>query len=205
MKLFFAPGTCSLAPHIILHEAGIAHEREKVDLKTKQCASGDYRSINPKGSVPSVQLDNGEVLTEGPAILQYLADMNSQGTLIPKNGTWDRYRLQEWLNFITSEIHKGFTPLFGADRMVPSSEGNQQLKAFVKEALGKKFTLLAQTLEKQPFLMGEMFTVADAYLFTCLSWAPKVGIDLKAWPSIDKFMARIADRPKVQAALKAEA
>ena len=204
MKLFFAPGVCSLAPHIVLHEAGVKHTSEKVDLKTKQYSGGDYRKINPKGSVPTLQLENGAYLTEGPAILQYIADQKPESNLVPKAGTWARYQAQEWLNFITSEIHKGFVPLFAADRWVANKEGNEQLKASAKEALGIKITFVAEKLGEQPYLMGQSFSVADAYLYTCLRWSSRVGIDLKHWPAIEKFMDRVSARPMVQAALKAE-
>ena len=204
MKLYYSPGVCSLAPHIALHEAGVPHTSEKVDLKTKQFSGGDYRKINAKGSVPTLQLDNGDCLTEGPAILQYIADQKPESNLVPKAGTWDRYRAQEWLNFITSEIHKGFVPLFAADRWVANKEGNEQLKASAKEALGNKISYLAEILEAHPYLMGANFSIADAYLYTCLRWSDRVGIDLQRWTAIAKFMDRVSARPMVQAALKAE-
>ncbi len=197
MKLYYSPGTCSLSPLIALHEAGIAVELVKVDLKTRTTASGDdYLAINPKGYVPALQLNNGEVLTEGPAILQYVADLAPASNLAPANGTLARVRLQETLNFIGSEIHKGFSPLFN-----PAAPA--EWKTLVRENLGKRFDYLSRRLEKSPYLQGQQFSIADGYLFTVLGWCQWVEIDLARWPVLTAYCANIAERPKVQAALAA--
>ena len=198
MKLFFSPGACSLSPHIALLEAGLPFTTQKVDTKTKQLdGGGDFWSINGKGYVPLLQLDNGEYLSEGPAIVQYIADLKPETGLAPKAGTMERYRLQEWLNFITSEIHKGFSPLFDPT-LAP------EVKQFFKDKLGKRFDWLATQLEGKSYLTGEQFTVADGYLFTVLNWCQWVGIDLAKWPVLKDYQARVSARPKVQEALKAE-
>lgn len=198
MKLFFSPGACSLSPRIALLEAGIAFTTQQVDTKTKQLAGGgDFWPINGKGSVPVLQLDNGEYLTEGPAIVQYIADQKPESGLAPKAGTMARYRLQEALNFITSEIHKGFSPLF--DETL-SADAKQNFK----DKLGKRFDWLSKQLEGKTYLLGESFTVADGYLFTVLNWGQWVGVDIAKWPVLVAFQARVSARPKVQEALKAE-
>jgi glutathione S-transferase len=198
MKLYYSPGACSLAPHILLQESKAKYTLEKVDLKTKITEKGeDFKKINPKGYVPTLQLDNGEVLTEGPAIMQYIADQAPTSKLAPAAGTMARYRLQEWLNFITSEIHKGFSPLFNP--AVPDV-----YKIMVKENLGKRFDYLSEKLTKNNFLMGNDFTAPDAYLYTTLTWPGYVGIDLNRWPSLQAFVKRVGDRPAVKAAHAAE-
>ena len=198
MKLYYSPGACSLAPHILLQESKAKYTLEKVDLKTKITEKGeDFKKINPKGYVPTLQLDNGEVLTEGPAIMQYIADQAPTSKLAPAAGTMARYRLQEWLNFITSEIHKGFSPLFNP--AVPDA-----YKTMVKENLGKRFDYLSDKLTKNNFLMGNDFTAPDAYLYTTLTWSGYVGIDLSRWPSLQAFVKRVGDRPAVKAAHAAE-
>ena len=198
MKLFFSPGACSLSPRIALTEAGLDFTTQKVDTKTKQLdGGGDYWAINPKGYVPLLQLDNGEYLSEGPAIVQYIADQKPESGLAPKAGTMERYRLQEWLNFITSEIHKGFSPLFDAT-LAPEA------KQVFKDKLGKRFDYLSKQLEGKQYLMGDQFTVADGYLFTVVNWCQWVGIDLAKWPVLAAYQARVSARPAVQAALKAE-
>ena len=198
MKLYYSPGACSLAPHILLQESKAKYTLEKVDLKTKITEKGeDFKKINPKGYVPTLQLDNGEVLTEGPAIMQYIADQAPTSKLAPAAGTMARYRLQEWLNFITSEIHKGFSPLFNP--AVPDA-----YKIMVKENLGKRFDYLSDKLTKNNFLMGNDFTAPDAYLYTTLTWSGYVGIDLNRWPSLQAFVKRVGDRPAVKAAHTAE-
>ena len=198
MKLYYAQGACSLSPHIVLREAGLPVELEKVDLSTKVTASGEnFAAINPKGYVPVLQLTTGELLTEGPAIVQYVADQNSDSRLAPKSGTLERYRLQEWLNFITSELHKSFGQLFNKD--IPA-----ETKALVTERLFKRFDFLTTVLADKQYLMGEQFTVADAYLFTVLNWHKFLKIDLSRWPALAAYHGRVAARPKVQEALKAE-
>jgi glutathione S-transferase len=202
MKLYFSPGSCSLSPHIALREAALPFELEKVDLRSKEMASGgDYRQVNPKGSVPALKLPDGTVLTEGAALLQYIADQAPEKNLAPKAGTMQRYRLQEWLNFVATEIHKGFSPLFRADQMVTQAEGNAQFKAALIANLHNKFKILAEHLEKHEYLMDH-FTVADGYLFTVLRWAKAFKIELP--PAIQSFQERVQARPAVAAALKAE-
>jgi len=198
MKLYYAAGACSLSPHIVALEAGIPVELEKVDTKAKLTESGqDFWQINPKGYVPVLVLDNGEVLTEGPAIVQYLADQKPQSGLAPANGTTARYRLQEMLGYINSELHKSYSPLFKPD--TPDATRQER-----KEYLRKRYTLLDQHLAKHPWLVGEHFSVADAYLFTVTTWAKHVDFDLSGFPAVLAFQKRVADRPKVQAALEAE-
>lgn len=205
MKLFYAPGTCSLAVHVALLEAGQTFSAERVDLKTKQTESGqDYNTLNPKGSVPALQLDSGEVLTEGAALLQYVADLAPQARLAPAPGTMLRFRLQEWLNYVATEVHKSFSVLFGADRNVASQEGNAQLKAAYKEVLAKRFGFLAEHLKNNTYLMGEQFTVADAYLYTVLRWTKLFGIDLTRWPVLVEYTNHLRSRPHIAAAQKAE-
>ena len=204
MKLFFAPGTCSLSCKILLLEAGAKFELEKVDIRAKKYSGGDFRQVNPKGSVPVLQLDNGEILTEGAVIAQYIASTNPEAGLMPKAGSMDYFRAQEWLNYVSSEVHKSFSVLFGADRMVADSTGNQQLKAAMKEAIGVKLGYLSERLKDKTFLMGEQFTAPDAYLYTCLRWSPHFAIDLAQWPVIHKFMTSVAGRPSVQEAVTSE-
>lgn len=197
MKLYFSPGACSLSPHIVLHEAGLPFTAVKVDLKTKAMeGGGDFRTVNGRGYVPLLELDHGAHLAEGPAIVQYLADQAPQKQLAPANGSLARYQLQEWLNFITSELHKQFSPLFD-----PSHP--EELKARQRDKLAGRFDWIVAQLAGKDYLMGE-FTVADAYLFTVLNWCQWTGIDLGRWPALKAYVARVAARPAVQAALKAE-
>ncbi len=198
MKLYFAPGACSLSPHIVLEEAGIAAETEQVNNQEKKTKSGkDYWTINPKGQVPALQLDSGEMLTEGPVIVQYLADQKPSSGLVPPAGSIERYRVQEWLNFITSELHKSFGPIFR-----PTTP--DAFKTISKENLGKRFDWLDKELAGRQYLMGDKFTVADAYRFTVLRWTARIEIDLGKWPNLKAYVDRVAARPKVQAAMKAE-
>jgi glutathione S-transferase len=198
MKLYYFNGACSLSPHIVLLEAGLPFTMVKIDSKTKKTESGaDYLAVNSKGAVPALQLDDGRVLTEGPAIVQYLADLKPESGLAPRAGTFERYQLMEILNFITSEVHKSFSPLFN-----PASSADTK-EAFVA-ALGKKFDWLSGFLGKKPFLLGNTFTVADAYLFTVLNWTGFVKIDLGKWPILAEYKARVGQRPKVIEAMKAE-
>ncbi len=198
MKLYYSPGACSLSPHIVAREAGLDVELVKTDLKTKHTADGgDFTAVNGKGYVPTLQLDNGQVLTEGPVIVQYLADQKPESGLVPAAGTMERYRVQEWLNFITSEIHKSFSPLFS-----PASSADS--KEAAKANLAKRFEFVARHLEGKNYLMGEKFTAPDAYLFTVANWGQWVGVDIGQWPNLKAHHARVAARPKVQEALKAE-
>jgi glutathione S-transferase len=200
MKLYFSPGVCSLSPHIALREAGLAFELVKVDLKTHKIAAdgSDFTRINPKGYVPALELDDGKVLTEGSAIVQYIADLKPESGLAPKAGTFERYRLQEWLGFINSEIHKGFGPLFN-----PATP--EDYKTTACENLTRRLAFLAGPLEKEDFLLGKQISVADAYLYTVLCWTQWTGIDLTRWPSLAAFQKRVGGRPSVKAARAAEA
>jgi glutathione S-transferase len=199
MKLFYKSGACSLSPHIVLHELGGAFTTEAVDTKTKVMASGgDFFKVNPKGYVPALLLDDGNLITEGAVIVQYLADQAPEKGLAPKNGTLARVRLQEHLNHIAAELHKAFTPLF-----TPGASDDVKAfgKARVEKALKHYEGLFA---DGRAYLMGESFSVADAYLFTVANWCNFVGIALADYPQLSAFMARMAARPAVQAALKAE-
>jgi glutathione S-transferase len=198
MKLYYSNGACSLSPHIALREAGIAFDLVRASTKTHKLDDGtDFYTINSKGSVPVLELDNGERLTEGPAIVQYIADLAPASKLAPANGTFERARLQEWLNYITSEMHKGFAPLFNPttpDAYKPIATAN----------LHKKFEYVDGKLAGKNYLTGDTFTVADGYLFTVTSWSKFVNLDTSAYKNLEAFMARVAARPKVQEALKAE-
>ncbi|WP_223459405.1 MULTISPECIES: glutathione transferase GstA [unclassified Pseudomonas] len=198
MKLYYAPQACSLAPHIVLRELELPFELIRVDNATRKTAAGDdFLAINPKGYVAALQLDNGEVLTEGPAILQYLADLHPDAKLAAALGTFERVRLQECLNFISTEIHGGLGWLFNA-------RFPEEVKALIKEKLFKRLAVLNQTLERQDYLMAGGFSVADAYLFTVLRWARLFDIQLNEWPALARFQARVDQRPAVKAALTAE-
>ncbi|XYI03616.1 glutathione transferase GstA [Sorangium sp. So ce1128] len=198
MKLYFSPGACSLSPHIVLREAGLEFDLEQVHLGTKKTKSGaDFTLINPKGYVPALEIEGGEVLTEGPAIVQYIADQKPESGLAPPAGTLGRYRLQEWLNFISTELHKQFSPLFN-----PKTPEEQ--KSAAREYVGRRFAHVAPRLEGAPYLMGEQFTVADAYLFTVLTWTKFAKIDLGPWPALAQYKERVGARPAVEAALAAE-
>ncbi|HKC43551.1 MAG TPA: glutathione transferase GstA [Burkholderiales bacterium] len=198
MKLYYAPGACSLSPHIVARELGIDIDIEKTDTKTKRTASGvDYLTINPKGYVPTIELDDGQVLTEGPALVQYLADQKPEAGLVPPPGTMERYRMQEMLGYINSELHKTYSPLF--NDATPQETRNERL-AYLK----KRYALLDQQLAKQPYLFGDRFSVADAYLFVVTSWASFVKLDLSGFPNVLAFQKKVAARPAVKAAMKAE-
>jgi len=198
MKLYYSPGACSLSPHIALHEAGLAHELVKVDLKAKKTENGDdFAAINPKGQVPALMMDNGELLTEGPVILQMIADKAAGKNLAPASGSAERYRLQEWLNFITTELHKSFSPLFN-----PAIPG--EVKKFFSDRIMGKFKYADSQLAGRDYLMGKQFTVADGYLFVMLAWADRMKMDLSGMKNLMAFKDRVAARPNVQAALKME-
>jgi glutathione S-transferase len=198
MKLYYSPGACSLSPHIVLRESGLAFERVLASTKTHKLQDGtDYYTINPKGYVPLLELDNGERLTEGPAIVQYIADQVPAKNLAPANGTMARYRLQEWLNFTTSEIHKTYSPLFNP--AVP-----EEYKTIAKAKLADRYRWVDAQLDGKTYLMGDAFSVADAYLFTVTNWAKAVGLDISALKNVGAFSGRVAARPAVQEAMKAE-
>ncbi len=199
MKLYYSPGACSLSPHIALCEAGIKFELVKVALKTHTLADGgDYYQVTVKGQVPLLELDDGARLSEGPAILQYIADHAPASGLAPAAGTMARYRVMEWLNFITSELHKGFSPLF-------NPKMPQEAKEIFAATLKAKFAYVDSKLEGNDYLMGQQFCVADAYLFTITNWAAGVGVDISGFKNIEAFRARMLARPAVQDAMKAEA
>lgn len=198
MKLYYSPGACSLSPHIVACEAALPLTLERVDLKTKKTEKGgDFLSINPKGYVPVLEMEDGGILTEGPAIVQYLGDRKPEAGLVPPPGTLARYRLQEWLNFVSTEFHKQYSPFFN-----PSI--SDEIKKIFAGNLERRYAWVAAILEKQPFLMGEHFTAADAYLFTVTNWARTVQFDLTKWPVIGEYQRRIATRPAVQKAFAEE-
>ena len=198
MKLYFSPGACSMAPHIVAHELGLDIQIEQVDLRAKKTKTGeDYLTINPKGYVPALRLDNGEVLTEAAVILQYLADQKPGTTLTAKAETLERYRLQEWLNFVAAEVHKTLGALFNPN-VTPEWRENQV------NLLGRRLDYVVAQLGTKPYLMGDRFTIADAYLYTVLNWHDILKVDLGRWPVIGEYLARIAGRASVKETLKAE-
>ena len=198
MKLYYSPGACSLSPHIVAKEAGLNVELKKVDLKTKTLAEGGaFAAVAGKGYVPALALDDGSLLTEGPVIVQYMADQKPDSGLAPKAGTMERYKLQEWLNFITSELHKAMGTFFNPAVTPEWRKG-------VSDRLEVRCEWLAGQLKGKPYLMGDKFSVADAYLFTVLNWAPMVKFDLGKWPVLGEYQKRVAARPKVQEALREE-
>ncbi len=198
MKLYYSPGACSLSPHIALLEAGLPYDLVKVDLKAKKLENGDdYLKVNPKGQVPALGLDSGELVTEGPVIVQMIADKAAGKNLAPARDSAERYKLQEWLNFITTEVHKNFGPLF-------SPVLADDAKAFFKDRVMGKFKYIDSQLPDRDYLMGKQFTVADGYLFTMLSWADRMKFDLSALPNLLAYKARVGARPMVQEALTKE-
>lgn len=198
MKLYYSPGACSLSPHIVLLESGLAFQAVMASTKTHRLADGtDYYTINPKGYVPLLELDSGERLSEGPAIVQWIADQVPDKKLAPPAGTMARYRLVEWLNFISTELHKGFSPLF-----TPGMP--EEAKALFRSKLGDRFAHVDAALAEQPFLLGEDFSVADAYLFVVAGWSRHVGVDLSRFAHLARFIERVGARPAVQQAMRAE-
>ncbi|HEX6017679.1 MAG TPA: glutathione transferase GstA [Burkholderiaceae bacterium] len=198
MKLYYSPGACSLSPHIVLRELGLPFEAVLASTKTHKLTDGtDYYAINPKGYVPLLELDDGQRLSEGPAIVQYLADLAPAKGLVAPAGTMARYRQMEWLNFITSEIHKSYSPLFNP---AMPEEG----KVVYRKRLRGRYEYLNQQLEGRSYLMGDAFSVADAYLFTVTKWAPHVFVDITDLAHVQAYQKRVAARPAVQEAMKAE-
>ena len=204
MKLYYSPGSCALAPHIVMAELNMVYELEAVNLKDKTCATGDFYKINMKGSVPALKMDNGDILTEGAIISQYLADQKNEGTVLAKFGTADRFRTLEWMNFIATDIHKNFSPLFSADYTYKTTEVQNEVKAAFTKALTDKFNFLAEKLGQNDYLTGNQFTIADAYLFTCLTWTKYVGMGLNNWANLNTFVKRVSERPAVMRAMKEE-
>lgn len=198
MKLYLKPGACSLSPHIVLEESGLDYETETVDLKTKRTSSGeDYSQINPKGYVPALLLDSGELLTEGPAIIQYIADQAPAKKLAPANGSIERYRLQSWLNFIATELHKSCSPFF-------NPAAGDDWKKIAAANLERRLGYINEQLEGKSYLLGDGFSVADAYLFTILGWMKFINIDLSKWSNLAAYYERVGARPAVRAVLKTE-
>jgi glutathione S-transferase len=198
MKLFFSPGACSLSPHIVAREAGIDLQLEKVDTKTHTFNGGsDFYKVNPKGYVPALEIKAGDILTEGPAIVQYLGDQKPQSGIVPPAGSSQRYRLQEMLGYINSEIHKSYSPLF--NKATPEETANER-----REYLKKRYAYIEGVLATQQYLVDNKFTAADAYLYTVTRWAPFVKVDLTGFPNLKEFQARVEARPAVQQALKEE-
>jgi glutathione S-transferase len=195
MKLYYTTGACSMASNIALREAGIPFEMSKVDKRTKRVDGVEFVTINAKGYVPALRLADGQVLTENVAVLQYIADLNPAAKLAPPAGTMERYRLQEWLSFINSEVHKAFTPLF-------SSEATEETKTYARNYLAKRLAYLEGALGDNTYLMGDQFTVADAYLFTVLGWGVHVGVDIG--PKLKSYVDRVRARPHVIEAMTAE-
>jgi glutathione S-transferase len=198
MKLYYSPGACSLSPNIVAHEAGIPLELVKVDVGSKKIqVDGDFFAVNPKGYVPALELDDGSVLTEGPAIVQYLADRKPESALVPPAGTLERYRMQEMLGYINSEIHKAYSPLF---KPATPEATVAERKAYLKN----RYKLIDERLSGRDYLFGDRFTAADAYLFTVTNWAGYLKIDLSEFANLMAFQKRVAARPAVQAAMRAE-
>ena len=198
MKLYYAPGVCSLSPHIVLEEAGLKYSLVKTDIRAKTVEGGsDYKKTNPLGYVPALELDDGTILTEGPAIVQYVADKAPEKKLAPANGTLERYKMQSWLNFVSSELHKGFSPLFNP--AMPD-----EAKKIARERLMARIEHVDKHLATHDYLMGKAFSLPDAYLFTVLRWTVPNKIDLAPFPHIQAFMKRMEARPAVKAAMKAE-
>lgn len=198
MKLYYAAGACSLAPHITASEAGVKVDLDKVDFATKKTSGGeDFMSVNPRGYVPALKLDDGYVLTEANVLVQYLADQKPEAGLLPKAGTIERWKAMQWLAFIATELHKTFSPLFD-----PSTV--DATKTALKDRLAKRFAELETRFKSNEYILGKDFSAADAYAFTILSWAPHVGVDLKPFPSIEAYLKRVAARPKVKAAMMEE-
>lgn len=197
MKLYYTPGACSQAPHIILHELGLAHDSERVDLRSRQTEAGrDYLKINPKGAVPALETDSGDVLTENAVILQFLGDRSGMGEVLPPIGDFRRYRVLEWLNFISTELHKSFAPLFSPD-------AGDETKAFAKKMIAKKLDHVEAELGDGPFLLGDTLTLPDAYLFVITGWADKM-IGLDRWPNLKAFRERMMERDSVRQVLRFE-
>lgn len=204
MKLYFSTGACSLASHIVLEETGAKYETELVDMKNKTCAIGDYTKINAKGKVPAFQMNNGEVLTEGPVIMQYIADLKPETNVLPKMGTTERYRVLEATNFVATELHSRYGGLFHAQDMFTDEKMREAYKAVIRTELTKNFEFIEAQFAKNEFFAGKTFSIADAYLFTCWNWNQHLGIDSSKWKNINAWSTRVYARPAVQRAMQAE-
>ena len=207
MKLYYSPGACSLAPHIVMAELNMAYELEAVNTQTKMTDNGDnFLNINKKGAIPALKMDNGEILTEGAIISQYLCDsMEAPTTMCPKFGTLERVRMSEWMNFIATDIHKSFSPLFGVKFGTYTNDTTKNdITEFATKNLTNKMTFVSEKLGNNDFLTGKNFTIADAYLFTCLNWAKIVGFDYSNFSNITNFMNKVSERPAVMKAMKEE-
>lgn len=205
MELFFSTGACSLAPHILLNEVSGNYKLHKVDMATRKTDTGlEFASVNPKNQVPTLKLENGEILTENAVVLQHIADKYPEKNLLPKWGTWERTKANEWLNFVATEIHKGMGIFFALDRLMSNQEAKEEFRKNQTAALGKKFSYLSEHLSKNQFLLGNHFTAPDAYLFTILNWHGFLKIDLTPWPHLMGYMERVKSRPAVQAAMRKE-
>lgn len=202
MKLFFSPGACSMAAHIVLEELGAKYDTQKVDLRNKD---PEYVKLNPKGYVPALKTDDGKVLTENVAVLEFLGDQKPEKNMMPKAGTWDRYKATELLAFISTEIHKGFSPLFMAAMMHPNDEKAQnEMKEGAKKKIATRFDLIEQKLKGNQFLLGDHMSVADAYFFVMTVWSKKHQLEMSRWPSIMSFAERMQGRPAIQKVMQAE-
>lgn len=202
MKLFYSPGACSMACHIVLEELGLKYEAVKIDASKPR--SAEHLKANPFGYVPALLTDKGEGLHEGVAIMQYLADQKPEKNLAPKLGTWERYKMMEMMNFLSTELHKGFSPLWAADRWTTTPEGKEHLRAAVITKLSSRLDSMNETLKGKQFLFGDTFTIADAYAFTVLNWSKMVNLDMSKWPALLGYTEKISMRPAVQAVMKAE-
>lgn len=205
MKLFIAPGACSMAPHILLEEVGASFETYKVDLRAKKLANGDdFLKINPKGQVPTLQTESGDILTECAVILQYISDQYPASNGLPAAGTWKRYQAQEWLNYISTEVHKTMGYFFAINRLYTDNTVADQVREATRLVTAQKFDYLSKHLDSHSFLMGNEFSAPDAYLFTVLNWHRFLGMDISKWPTLKNYMEKMAARPSCQKAMKAE-
>ena len=202
MKLFYSPGACSMATHIVLEELGLKYEAVKIDASKPR--SPEHLKASPLGYVPALITDKGEGLSEGVAIMQYLADQKPEKNLVPKLGTWERYKMMETMNFLSTELHKGFSPLWSLDRWTDTPQAKEHMRAAVVTRLSTRFDALSEMLKGKQFLCGDTFTIADAYAFTVLSWSKMLNLDMSKWPALLGYTEKIAMRPAVQAVMNSE-
>ena len=204
MKLYFAEGACSMASHIALNEAGVKYTPVPMSFEKGDANTPQFLGLNPLGAVPVLELDNGKVLTEGVAIMEYVANQNPQANLVPKNDTFEYYEFKKWMNFISTELHKGFSPLFGLQYMTKNTDAQQEIREFVVNNLNEKFELLDHVFSKNNFLCGNQYTVADGYLFTIMSWSQWVKVDYSKFKYLAAYLARVGERPAVLNTIKLE-